>query len=161
MEKPNVFSVPRRFDLATVLVAMSAFAILFAGLLLLNAPPSVLAFLGGFLAVVAAAQWIGNKWNRPRTASIVAGILIYWVAGVAEAYFLPTPRMRFPQLIVILFVSGTISGALAGYLGGALVGGVFLVSHYLREWLGHGKHDSVAEQLTSESPWEVKHPLDE
>lgn len=162
MTKPDVFSVPRRFDLATVLVAMSAFAILFAGLLLLDASPVVLAFLGGFLALVAAAQWIGSKWNRPRTASIVAGVLIYWIAGAAETYFMPMPpRMELPQLIAMLLVVGTLSGIIAGYLGGALVGGVFLVSHYLREWLGRGKRDLVAERQESESPWEEKHPLDE
>lgn len=160
MAKPDLFSVPRRFDLATVLVAMAAFAILFAGLLLHDAPPSVLAFLGGFLALVAAAQWITSRWNRPRTASVLAGILIYLVASVVEAYFI-TPRMGLPQLIAILLISGTLSGSIAGYLGGVLVGGVFLVSHYLREWLGRGKHVSVAERSESESPWEEKHPLDE
>ena len=162
MDKPDVFSVPRRFDLATVLVAMSAFATLFAGLLLLNAPPSVPAFFGGFLTLVAAAQWIGNKWNRPRTASIVVGILIYWIAGAAAMFFMPAPpRMGLPQLIAMQLFSGTISGGIAGYLGGTLVGGVFLVSHYLRAWLGRGEQDRVAERLESESPWEERRPLDE
>jgi hypothetical protein len=140
---------------------MSAFAILFAGLLLLDASPTVLAFLGGFLALVAAAQWIVSKWNRPRTASIFAGILIYWVAGVAEVYFIPPSRMGLPQLIAMQLVSGTIAGSIAGYLGGVMVGGVFLVSHYFREWLGHGRHDSIAEPPACESPWKEKHPLDE
>lgn len=162
MAKPDVFSVPRRFDLATVLVAMSAFAALFAGLLLLDASPIILAFLGGFLALVAAAQWIGSKWNRPRTASIVAGVLIYWVAGAARMFFMPMPsRMELPELIATLLVSAAISGGIAGYLGGAMVGGVFLVSHYVREWLGRGERDLVAERPESESPWEEKHPLDE
>ena len=157
--KPNVFSVPRRFDLAAVLVAMSAFAILFAGLLLLDASPAVLALLGGFLAIVAAAQWIGSKWNRPRTASIIAGVLVYWVVHIAGAYFSPPPRMGWPQAVAVMLFSGTLSGIIAAYLGGALVGGVFLVSHYLREWLGRGERDPVAAQPRCESPWEEKHPL--
>lgn len=155
MEKPDVFSVPRRFDLATVLVAMFCFAAMFAGLRMLDASPSILAFFGGFLALVAAAQWIASKWNRPRTASVVAGILIYWVVGVAEALLMP-PHIGLPQLIAIQLISGTLSGSIAGYLGGTLVGGIFLVSHYLRQWMGHGKGDSVAKPPESESPWEEK-----
>jgi hypothetical protein len=157
MAKPDVFSVPRRFDLATVLVAMAAFSLLFAGLLLLDAPPSVLAYLGGFLALVAAAQWIASNWNRPRTASVVAGILIYWVAGVAET-LLMSPRMGLPQLIAIQLVSATLAGSIAGYLGGVLVGGIFLVSHYLREWLKLGRHACIEESQESESPWEDEEP---
>lgn len=160
MEKPDVFSVPRRFDLATVLVAMSAFAILFAGLLLLDARPSMLAIIGGFIATVGLGQGLAAKWNRPRAASMIAGAL-FWLLFFAFAMTMASPHAGWPCALVGMVISAVTWGTVTGYLAGALVGGVFLVSHYLREWLGRSERDFIAEQPKSESPWEEKHPLDE
>lgn len=153
MEKPDVFSVPRRFDLATVLVAMSAFAALFSGLLLLDAQPEVLAICGGYLFAVAAGQGIAAKWNRPRTASMLVGILLSFAIGMLQVLTWRHGGLWPIQVIGMAF-SSVIWGGLTGYLAGALVGGVFLVSHYLREWLMAGKRTAVAERPESESPWE-------
>lgn len=77
MDAPDVFAVPRRFDLATVLVAMTGFALLFTGLLLLDATPGVLAGAAALFTLVAVAQAIAIRWEKPREASIVAGMVFF------------------------------------------------------------------------------------
>jgi hypothetical protein len=152
MARPDVFSVPRRFDLATLLVAMAAFAALFGTLLMMNAPPDMLAFLGGLFALVAAAQWLAAKWNCPRTASAIAGILFYWAAYIAEAL---SHSRNWINDVVIQMIPAALVGSVGGYVAGALVGGIFLASHYLREWLGRGERSGMSKSAESESPWEA------
>lgn len=160
MEKPDVFSVPRRFDLVTVLVAMSCFAALFAGLRMMDARPELLAIFGGYLIAVAIGQGIAARWNRPRTASVLVGIVLAFGFGIWEMYAWRRGWNRPGQLMEV-GIWAVMWGSFIGYLAGTLVGGIFLVSHYLREWTGLGKRRSTAQQAESESPWEEKHPLDE
>jgi hypothetical protein len=160
MPKPDVFSVPRRFDLATVLVAMFCFAALFAGLRLMGAPPSLLAIFGGLVVAVAIGQGVAAKRNCPRKASMAAGI-VYWLGLAAVIILIESPRGAWPCAIISTTISSLIWGALTGYLSGALVGGVFLVSHHLRETWGVGRRRTAASDSRGESLWDEKHPLDE
>ena len=145
---PEVFSVPRRFDLATVLVAMLAYAVLFAVLHAPGVPRGVIGFVGLFFAVVAVGQAVAIRWQSPRLASMIAATLFWLVlGGVALG------RGGGGCEVCGVGMMAGVVGPITGYLGGALVGGVFLVSHYLREskWLGRqGVHPTPGEPA---SPW--------
>jgi hypothetical protein len=145
---PEVFAVSRRFDLATVLVAMLAYACLFSVLRFAGAPPVVIGFVGAFFAVVAVGQAIAIRWQSPRAASIIAGTLYWWALAAVLAFAVAGGACEFCGLSIAAFVLGPATG----YLGGALVGGVFLLSHYLREsqLLGRRNHPAAHEE---ESPW--------
>ena len=158
MEKPDVFSVPRRFDLATVLVAMSGFAALFTGLLLHDARPSILAIIGGLVATVGIGQGVAAKWNRPRTASMLAGVL-FWLLFSIFVMTTGAPHVGWPCALFGMTISVVVWGTVTGYLAGALVGGVFLVSHHLRENWVFGRRTSEADGSASDSPWEDEQPL--
>lgn len=148
---PDVFSVSRSFDLATVLVAMLGYAMLFAGMLLLDAKPWFMGLMASFFAFVATAQALAIRWNNPREASILGGAL-FWAPWMAWSLW------RTWGLDVCSLGAGAFCGAalgmILGYLGGALVGGVFLVSHYLRQsnLLRWGRSESPSPE--SDSPWE-------
>ncbi len=130
---PDVFSVSRRFDMATILVAMLGYAILF-GLLrqIPNIWPSVIATLGAFFAVVAIGQAVAIRWNNPRAASVIAGTL-HWLALCIIAFAVNELGYSIRFDVMMLLCSLTLFGPISGYLAGTLVGGVFLISHYLRE----------------------------
>ena len=146
---PDVFSVSRRFDLATILVAMLAYALLFAGMRLLRAWPSVIGVVGLFFTVVAAGQAVAIRWNNPRAASVVAGTL-FWIAFaivVAVAYGFGSSCEIAAALVILIML-----GPILGYLAGALVGSVFLISHYLRETQTFRRH-APAKEEEADSPW--------
>jgi hypothetical protein len=126
---PDIFSVSRRFDIATVLVAMFGYAVLFAGLRLIPGfPPAAMGLIGAFFAVIAVGQAVAIRWNSPRAASIIAGA-VFWLAIViiASAAYLDGCAACG------LLMGALIFGPITGYLAGTLVGGVFLISHHLRE----------------------------
>lgn len=152
---PDVFSVSRRFDMATILVAMVGYSILFGGLrLILQIIPDLSSWaigtFGMFFAVVAIGQAVAIRWNNPRAASVIAGT-IFWLVVVIVTGVLDRPPSYW--LCGLLFTSLVI-GPIAGYLAGTLVGGVFLISHYLRE--SNGLRRRVpAEGEDADSPWGV------
>ena len=147
MESPNLFSVPRRFDLASVLVVTSAYAVLFAGMRLLNFSWLVFGSIAALLTFVAICQPLFWGGTKPREASGLAGFIFWGVWLIAVA--LPSER-RFTMLCVGLFLS--VSGGLSGYLAGVMVAGVFLVAHYLRGWIGLLRRRKVEEDR--QSPWD-------
>ena len=145
--EPELFSVPRRFDLATILVAMTAAAILFGGMTLLNFETSSFAVIAGLFAAVAVGQAVGARANRPRAASIIASV-IYWVA-------IEMVRTRVShENNTVNLCSAPITAALTGYLAGVLVAGVFLVSHRLRGALKLGRRRGRGESGAGDSPWD-------
>ncbi len=55
-QEKTLYAVPRRFDIATMLVVSLAYSILFTGLRLLDAPWQVFAYFGLLTVVVGVAQ---------------------------------------------------------------------------------------------------------
>lgn len=151
MPAPDLFSVPRRFDLATVLVAMLGFAILFAVLRFLDATPRMMAVFGGLFATVGFGQWTAARRGRPRQASIVAAGL-FWFAYYAWLMFMGRDQ-AFATLGFAAFVAALYSIP-TGYLAGTLVGGVFLVSHHLREHDALRRREASADHPRADSPWD-------
>jgi hypothetical protein len=130
-EAPDVFSVSRRFDMATVLVAMLGYSLLFGGMLMLDATPALIAIFGVFFAFIAIGQAVAINYGRPREASIIAGSIFWFVGAIIVLSSDNYPASSCAVLGAL--ISAMIAGPISGYLAGALVGGVFLVSHYLRE----------------------------
>lgn len=128
----KVYSAPRRFDLSTLFIVTVAFSLLFGGMRWLQFPAGVSLAVGGFIALVGFGQALLFGGRRPRTASLVIGALVcflamlgYWLAGGPRAY--PTAYL--------LIVGGytLVGGALLGYAAGAAVGGVFMLAELLRK----------------------------
>ncbi|MCA9148400.1 MAG: hypothetical protein KDA92_03830 [Planctomycetales bacterium] len=129
-DQDRVYSTPRRFDLATVLVITSAYALGFSALRVLQMPLVELAVIGGFVTTVGLSQAVLFGGRHPRIASMVTG-----------AVLLPTLVILFDSRpgsrslvddIVLLVTYCSFFGAIHGYFAGAMVGGVFLVSDKVR-----------------------------
>jgi hypothetical protein len=148
MTAPEIFSVPRRFDMATILVAMTGFALLFAGLRAMDARPEIMASLAGLFVAVAIGQAFVATAGNPRTASIIAGGLYWFVASAVMGMGITSDRLDFCYLTLAV-----IFGPITGYLAGTLVGGVFLVAYHLREG-GFLSRRATADDDDNESPWE-------
>lgn len=132
--EPQVFGVPRRYDLATLMAVTLAYACLFGALRALNAPPEAMVWSVGFLTVVGAAQAVLFGGKCPREASCLAGIGFMLAVMLMERGL---PRLREDLFLVpILFLGAFfLPGIVLGYAGGAIVAGVFLVAHFLRSAL--------------------------
>jgi len=159
----NRYSAPRRFNLATVMVATTAYAMLLAGLKALDFGQTVLIYAASLVTLVAVAQSLFASWqspkrflflfsNDPRQISVLVGIL-----------FAPTINPNFtarlfwnllqngPSLDSLVRVGTAIilPGTLMGYLSGVLVAGVFLVADYLHRFLERPRSDLEADQHSS------------
>lgn len=125
----GIYSVPRRFDLATIFVVTAAYSILLGGLSALDATPIIKTVIAVFVTVVAVAQAALAKVVHPRGTSIIAGAVatsvIMWILMLGL-------RGHFVFSFLFATIVGVPFGALFGYLAGAVVAGVFLVADLLR-----------------------------
>lgn len=123
----TLYSVPRRFDIATLLVVSLAYSLLFTLLRLLDAPTQVFVFIGMLTVVIGIAQAMFPYGNGPRRASMVAGAaycgVLSLVGGFLSGGFGPGSCGVLGSLIL---------GAPLGYLMGAIEAGVFLVADKVR-----------------------------
>jgi len=141
----ELYSAPRRFDLATIFVVMAAYSLLFGALAGLDAPPIVKIFFGGLLAIVAVAQAFFLNVYSPRGVSIATAIPVYtsFVIWMWSAY----PR-SFPGWLVVLML---LIGPPLGYIAGVLVGGVFLVADLVRKKFLTSALPQIADSNVSKS----------
>ena len=128
----ELYSAPRRFDLATIFVVTAAYSLLFGAMSALNYyGPITQVAVGLLITVVAAAQAFYKDVANPRGVSIVAGSItltvILAILGISVPHFFLEP------LFLVIVFYGLIGGAISGYLAGVLVGGVFLVADALRK----------------------------
>ena len=127
-DKPTVYSVPRRYDLATLFVVSVAFSILFGALKLGKARPEVFLLIVGFVTVVGLSQAILTK--LPRAASVLSGAGFFVFALIVIAVAEGMPR-RFLNAGILCFA---IQGGICGYVAGTMIGGVFLAADYCRKF---------------------------
>jgi hypothetical protein len=129
---PEVFRVPRRYDLATLLAVTMAYACLF-GVLRIVMEPGAVIWIAGFLTTVGISQAILFGGRCPRAASVLAGMgfmaATIGTLAVMEFQQIVQTGGRFLLSIVVIYV---LLGAMLGYFGGVLVAGVFLIAHHLR-----------------------------
>jgi hypothetical protein len=127
----KIYSVPRRFDLATIFVVTLAYSLLFGAMKAISFPPIISAIVAGFLSMVGTAQAFLFGGKQPRTASIIAGTLIYTLS-IAATWIATGPRFYSTPGLLISASFTIAGGAMLGYLAGVSVGGVFLVADKLR-----------------------------
>ncbi|HVT27305.1 MAG TPA: hypothetical protein VHE81_04740 [Lacipirellulaceae bacterium] len=155
----ELFSAPRRFDLATIFVVTAAFSILFGAMSAMDFGPITEGIVGVLIAVVAAAQAYYQNVANPRGVSVVTGSIsltvMLVVLKIAQPHLIPGP------FFAVVLISGLSGGAVAGYLAGVLVGGVFLVADLVRrKFINRGEEASSAERADDhesserdQSPW--------
>src|SRR4051812_14051401 len=158
----ELYSAPRRFDLATIFVATGAYSVLFGFMSALSykylGPVTEIA-VGVLVTIVGIAQAFYKDVANPRGVSVLTG-------AVTQTIMLVVIRMAKPDVyglpmgfVVVFF--GVLGGALSGYLAGVLVGGVFLVADVLRKKFSRrdaasaGGEDESRDASTDggESPW--------
>lgn len=142
----ELYSAPRRFDLATIFVVTAAYSLLFGGLTALDVQPVTKIVLGSLVTIVAAAQALFRQTANPRGVSIVAG------AGASTLFFLILwliyPRSFSDSIFFVTVILCIVVGGLMGYVAGVLVGGVFLVADALR-----GKFEHRSQTDSEETPF--------
>ena len=130
---PKVYAVPKRFGLLAILVITTVMGVLFGGLRLHDAPPSLFLLLGLMALAICLVQMFYGK--DPRRASVITGAilspLIYVPVAIYEGHPLP--------LIFGLAISYVFLGGFAGYLMGACAAGIFLVLERVEPHLPGGR----------------------
>ena len=131
----RLYSAPRRFDLATVFVVTTAYALLLGGMSALDAHPAFSAIVAGYVTLVGIGQALLFGGKRPRLASMVMGVGINMLGMLVSVGFFSISRLAVSQIAffaAIQLVVALVQGTLLGYFAGVLVGGVFLVADVLR-----------------------------
>jgi hypothetical protein len=127
--RPQV-GVPRRFGIATILILMAVFAVLFGVLRMLDVPPAVFIGISVFVGGVAACQAILFKGKDPRAASMIAGAVIFYVIMLIVCLTNDFGPRDFTRDMTLSFRGTLITlviGGFLGYLVGGLMAAVFLV----------------------------------
>jgi hypothetical protein len=144
---PELYSAPRRFDLATIFVVTAAYSLLFTGLTLLDFHPSAMITIGGMITFVGVGQAVLVDLFNPRAGSIVAGVAFSMCASLFWGVYYDSPLWAFPMIAIFY---GLIGGTIFGYLAGVLVGGVFLVADALRQKFAQARSVPLANDLDSD-----------
>ncbi|MDP6446919.1 MAG: hypothetical protein QGG36_27110 [Pirellulaceae bacterium] len=144
----RLYSAPRQFDLATLMVISAAYAMLFGLMRWIGVSPLLMLFVAGGLTLVMIAQAWVLKGRFPRVSSMLVS-MPYWAAVMAYAG-ISSGSSWWPFQAAF----GGVFGVFFGYAGGALVGGVFLVADIARQLMG-GKRDEVLEK----TPHDEKTPF--
>ncbi|MBC8871637.1 MAG: hypothetical protein H8E44_19600 [Planctomycetes bacterium] len=131
----KVYSVPRRYDLATLFAVSIAYSLAFGVMRLCNCPPTLFVILAGFVTSVGLGQALLFKGKAPRAASVLVGVTFWFVGAIVVAVQgAGTDVARaiadvFPLVFILL-----IPAALTGYITGVAVGGVFLIAENARKF---------------------------
>jgi hypothetical protein len=142
----ELYSAPRRFDLATIFVVTAAYSLLLGGLSALDFGPEVKFVAVGLLTVVAAGQALFHDQANPRGVSVVIGAAAYTLFTFVMWSMYPR---SFPRsFFFVVVINGLLFGSLLGYIAGVLVGGMFLVAERLRGTL------SPQEKVVEEEPFQ-------
>jgi len=131
VSQEEVYSVPRRYDLAAMFAISVAYALLFAMLIALDTPPSVIMFSGIFFTAVGISQAVLFGGEKPREASVIAG----FVTGPFLVIMFSIVQGMPPAIATASATCAVVCGPICGYLAGTTIGGIWLVADYLRKWV--------------------------
>ncbi|QDU87654.1 hypothetical protein Pla175_10200 [Pirellulimonas nuda] len=136
----DIYSVPRRFDLASMLIVATAYALLLTALKALGADEWLSLWMVVFVTWVGGAQVVLFRGDDPRKASWIAGAVF---CGLTPAVYMAWGYWRGQLAVGPAFVATTmpaiLSGAVLGYLTGGLAAGVFLLIDLVRHWMERSK----------------------
>ncbi|HEX5105307.1 MAG TPA: hypothetical protein VFV87_15915, partial [Pirellulaceae bacterium] len=146
--QPARYKVPERFGMSAILGIMTALALLFGGLRLLDAYPAIYLFFGLQAVVICIVQMFYGK--TPRAASAIAGAIILPAFILLGAM----SERRGPPLsgVLCLMTMGVPIGAFLGYLTGTCAAGIFLVMDALEPYLQGRRPVSLGTQPTAAPP---------
>jgi hypothetical protein len=125
--------VPRRFSIGTMMILVTAFAVLFAVLKTVGAPPAFFIVVTIFVGGIAACQSLLFKGKKPRLASVVGGMAMVGlfsliVEGIRlffyGRFFGPSNIVSYLLTTVMLAV---VLGGPLGYIVGCFIASIFLV----------------------------------
>ena len=136
----TIFSAPRKFDTATILIVTFCYAATFGFLIAIGIPKLEVSAAILYVTIVAACQPVLFRGKMPRVASVAGGVIASFVVFVMMLFF---NWDHVEPAVFTLVLPTLIGGGIFGYLAGALVGGVFLVTHYWREYLESRKKKVV------------------
>lgn len=151
----RVYAVQRRFDMATLFVMTTLFAVVFALVRSLGGSLTTAVMIAGCIVVVGLVQAVAGPDRSPRWVSILAGGG-YWAAcGVIVG------RLEDGLGAGVAFgVLWGLFGAPVGYLAGAIAAGVFLIADKLRTGVTAADFDPrTVFGPQSEPPIEAAPPL--
>jgi hypothetical protein len=123
-------SVPRQFSVGTMMILVTAFAVLLGILRSFGVPPEVFATVAAFIAGVGACQVLLFKGQDPRRASFYGGIITMGVLAIVTALVAWFATQSVEYVIASVFwgaVLAVILGGPLGYAAGCLVAAIFLV----------------------------------
>lgn len=156
--RPKVYSAPRRFDLSTVLVITTGYALLFGALGAIfdesEYAAGVALLVGVFVTLVGVGQALLYGGRKPRTASIVVGAVVTAPYVIGTTMFFARRGMPAAFLPFSLIYS-VVSGAIYGYLAGVLVGGVFMVADLIRRQFKDRPLDTAGASPSASSPFDA------
>ncbi|HEY2413898.1 MAG TPA: hypothetical protein VGI40_16725 [Pirellulaceae bacterium] len=122
----RVYSVPRRFGLATLLVVTVAVGILSAIFRWLQLPAEAALIVLFFIGFVSTAQFLFNR--APRLASMLAGAIFFVLFAVAMQFIADSPpSIRSDNELIEAIVGCSLWGGLWGYLTGVAIGSLFML----------------------------------
>ncbi len=124
----DIYSAPRRFDLGTIMTVTLAYALMFGFMRFLQTKPLLIVSVGMFITLVGVAQALIFGGNKPRMASMLTGGVLMPVV-----YLVILTVLDFHvDMAICEVIAFSIAGVVCGCLAGALVGGVFMVTDYVR-----------------------------
>lgn len=156
-EPVKLYAASRRFDLATVFVAMAVFSVLMAIMSLVGFGAGTKIYLGVFIVVVGVGQAFLEPHMDARRASMLVGAGFHTLCSTIFWFTLPE-SVPFATIILVVLINGLVLGAAMGYMAGALVGGVYLIADALRGRFGRATSEGANEAGTSQVV--SVHPLD-
>ena len=124
----NVYSVQRRFDLATLFVMTTAFCAVFALIRFLGWSLTAAMLAAGCIAFVGFAQAMLRLGWSPRVVSMFAGA-VYWTAYLL---IFSAAQGGVAMMMILTIPFAAVGGAVLGYVAGVGAAGVFLVADKLR-----------------------------
>lgn len=127
----DIYSVPKRFDLASMFSISVAFAMLFSIMRALDCSPLLISIFGIYFAAVGIAQAVLFNGDKPREASVIAGGILGCVSVIIIAISEGAPL----GAAISMAICSAVWAPVAGYLVGTINGGIWLITDYLRQWL--------------------------
>ncbi len=128
----DVASVPRRFGVGVLMILMTAFAVLFAGMRSVGARPEVFILVSGLFFAVTLGQILLFQGKRPREASLMAGGVVFPLESLAMSLYYAPFNSVDPGFVAPMLCCSMVAGAPLGYLAGCIVAGIFFVQERFR-----------------------------
>lgn len=139
----RVYSVPRRFDVATMLVVTLAYALLFGVLRSVRIQSLDVVKVAGFFTCVAIGQAMLFRGKRPRISSVMVGVVYIVAMYGVRAITRDASLLEVHYFVLMIWLVIAMAGAISGYFAGVAIGAVFLLSDVMRRSIRRHVHRCI------------------